>query len=145
MYIGGVGTDNKIHKSNFTGNNATEYGGAIYWKASAGEIIGSEFTNNLATIGGAIFLNGVSQNTNITNTTFKSNTAVKRGGAIDCNAQNIGIYNLTFDSNYAGEYGGALCREAGATGGHGDYNNFTNNHAGIAVAGLAVYIRRKRL
>ncbi|MBR6023704.1 MAG: Ig-like domain repeat protein, partial [Methanobrevibacter sp.] len=137
LYVGGVGTENKVHGSIFEGNNATGYGGGIYWVAHEGEIFNSQFTNNWAEYGGGIYLNGRSANTNITNTTFKSNTALKNGGAIDCNASNIGIYNLTFDSNIAGEYGAALCREVGATSGHGTNNTFKSNYAGISGAALA--------
>ncbi|MBE6506261.1 MAG: hypothetical protein E7Z73_11135, partial [Methanobrevibacter millerae] len=137
IYVGGVGTENKVHESTFEGNNATGYGGGIYWIAYEGEIINSSFTRNAAEYGGAIYLNGRSGNTNITNTTFTSNNATKNGGAIECNASNIGIYNLTFTSNYAGEYGAALCREVGAIYGHGTNNTFRANHAGISGAALA--------
>ena len=136
VYVGGVGTANKIHTSTFEGNNATDCGGAIYWRAYEGEIFESNFTNNRATYGGAIYLNGVSNNTIIVNSTFKYNNATKNGGAIECNASNIGIYNLTFERNYA-EYGAALCREIGATKGHGYNNTFIANHAGISGAALA--------
>ena len=137
VYVGGVGTNNKIHKSIFTGNNATDHGAGVYWRASAGEIKDSEFTSNSACYGGGIYLNGVSANTNITNVVFKSNRAVKNGGAIECNASNIGIYNILFDSNYAGGYGAGLCRETGATNGHGTNNTFISNHAEISGGALA--------
>jgi len=137
LYVGGVGTHNTIYRSVFERNNASSYGAGIYWIAAAGEIDECNFTSNSAVYGGGIYLNGRSSNTNITNSIFKLNNATKNGGAIECNAQNIGIYNLTFDNNYAGEYGAALCREEGATQGHGNHNNFTNNHAGIAGAALA--------
>ena len=137
LYVGGVGTNNKVHSSIFKGNNATDYGAGIFWRASAGEISNSKFESNEAVYGGGIYLNGVSANTNITNSTFKFNKAVKCGGAIESNAANIGIYNITFDSNYAGEYGAALCRESGSTNGHGKNNTFINNHAGISGAALA--------
>ena len=137
LYVGGEGTENKVHRTIFQGNNATGYGGAIYWVAYVGEIHNSEFTKNNAEYGGGIYFNGRSANTNLINITFKSNGAVKNGGAIDCNASNIGIYNITFEENYAGEYGAALCRELNATGGHGRNNTFLRNHAGISGAGLA--------
>lgn len=137
VYVGGVGTDNKVYRSVFEGNNATVYGGAIYWIAGKGEIKESNFTNNRAVYGGGIYFNGQSANTTLTGVIFKYNNATKNGGAIDCNAKNIGIYNITFESNYAGEYGAALCRESGATGGHGTINTFISNHAGIAGAALA--------
>ena len=137
LYVGGAGTENKVHTSVFEGNNATGYGGGIYWVAYAGEIIDTNFTRNSAMYGGGIYLNGRSGNTNLTNVVFKSNNATKNGGAMDCNATNVGIYYLLFEDNYAGEYGAALCRESGATSGHGHHNVFNYNHAGIAGAGLA--------
>ena len=137
LYVGGIGTHNLVHESVFESNTATGYGAGIYWIAQAGEIRGSNFTNNSARYGGGIFFNGRSANTNVTDSIFMFNNATKNGGAIECNASNIGIYNLTFDSNYAGEYGAALCREAGATGGHGTNNTFIANHADISGAGLA--------
>ncbi|WP_296887139.1 Ig-like domain repeat protein [uncultured Methanobrevibacter sp.] len=137
IYVGGEGTENKVHESIFRGNNATDYGGAIYWVAYTGEIYNSEFTQNNARWGGGIYFNGRSSNTNVINSTFKSNSAVKNGGAIECNASNIGIYNLTFEENIAGEYGAASCREIEATGGRGTNNTFIRNHAGISGAALA--------
>ncbi|MBR1611664.1 MAG: hypothetical protein IJ672_09345, partial [Methanobrevibacter sp.] len=137
LYVGGIGTHNRVHESVFEGNNATGYGAGIYWIAQAGEIRGSNFTNNSANYGGAIFFNGRSANTHVTDSIFKLNNATKNGGAIECNASNIGLYNITFTSNYAGEFGGALCREAGATSGHGRNNSFIENHADISGAGIA--------
>ena len=137
LYVGGVGTQNKVHESIFSGNNATSYGGGIYWIAYEGEIRDSEFISNSAEYGGGIYLNGKSANTNISNTKFKFNNAVKNGGAIDCNATQMNLTNTLFESNYAGEYGAALCREANATGGHGKNNTFISNHAGISGAALA--------
>jgi len=137
LYVGGVGTQNKVHESIFSGNNATSYGGGIYWIAYEGEIRGSEFISNSAEYGGGIYLNGKSANTNISNTKFKLNNAVKNGGAIDCNATQMNLTDTLFESNYAGEYGAALCREANATGGHGKNNTFISNHAGISGAALA--------
>ncbi|WP_296878470.1 Ig-like domain repeat protein [uncultured Methanobrevibacter sp.] len=137
IYVGGVGTENKIHESLFDGNIATGYGAGVYWIAHEGEIVNSTFTRNSAVYGGGIYLNGRSNYTNITNTKFTYNNATKNGGAIDCNAEYVGIYNLTFEHNYAGEYGAALCRESGARYGHGHHNVFNYNHAGIAGAALA--------
>ncbi|WP_058738266.1 Ig-like domain-containing protein [Methanobrevibacter millerae] len=137
LYVGGEGTTNKIYDSKFEENNAGNNGGAIFWRAYAGHIAYSNFTSNFANYGGAIYLNGVSSNTNITHVIFKSNNATKNGGAIDCNSTRMNLTYTLFESNYAGEYGAALCRESGATNGFGFYNNFTSNHAGIAGAALA--------
>ena len=137
LYVGGEGTTNKIYDSKFDENKAGNDGGAIFWRAYAGHIADSNFTRNSANYGGAIYLNGVSSNTNITHVIFKSNNATKNGGAIDCDATHMNLTYTLFESNYAGEYGAALCRESGATSGFGEYNNFTSNHAGIAGAALA--------
>ena len=137
LYVGGEGTTNVIYNSLFDDNDAENNGGAVYWRAYAGHIAYSNFTSNDAVNGGAIYLNGVSSNTNITHVIFKYNNATKNGGAIDCNATRMNLTYTLFESNYAGEYGAALCREKGATSGFGGYNNFTSNHAGIAGAALA--------
>ena len=137
LYVGGEGTTNRIYDSKFEENTAGNDGGAIFWRAYAGHIADSNFTKNTANYGGAIYLNGVSSNTNITYVIFKSNNATKNGGAIDCNSTRMNLTYTLFDSNYAGEYGAALCRESGATSGFGGYNNFTSNRAGIAGAALA--------
>ena len=137
LYVGGVGTKNRVHDSVFKGNNATGYGAGIYWVAYEGEISDTNFTDNSAEYGGGVYLNGRSANTNLTRVIFKGNKAVKNGGAIECNASNIGIYYLLFEDNYAGEYGAVLCREINATSGHGHHNVFNNNHAGISGAALA--------
>ena len=138
VYIGGSGEMNKIQNSIFTDNIATENGAGICWNGSAGEIAGSEFYNNTAANGGAIYLTGEDTKANIINSTFKYNNATKKGGAIDCNAENIGIYNITFNSNYAGEYGAALCVESGEIGNIAKNNTFKNNHAGISGGAIAL-------
>ena len=137
VYVGGEGTTNKIYNSNFTSNVASHNGGAVYWRAYAGHIEYSNFTLNSATNGGAIYLNGVSSNTNITHVIFKENFATENGGAIDCNSTRMNLTYTLFDTNRALKYGAALCREKGATNGMGEYNNFTSNYAGIAGAALA--------
>ena len=137
VYVGGVGTTNRIYASNFTSNVAEMNGGAVYWRAYAGHIEDSNFTLNSAVNGGAIYLNGVSSNTNITHVIFDDNFALQNGGAIDCNSTRMNLTYTLFKNNYAGQYGAALCRETGATNGFGHHNNFTSNHAGIAGAALA--------
>ncbi|WP_296789228.1 Ig-like domain repeat protein [uncultured Methanobrevibacter sp.] len=137
IYVGGVGTTNKIYNSNFTSNVAYNNGGAVYWRAYAGHIEYTNFTLNSAINGGAIYLNGVSNNTNITHAIFTDNNALGNGGAIDCNSTKMNLTYTLFESNYAGAYGAALCREQGATNGSGHHNEFKYNHAGIAGAALA--------
>ena len=137
IYVGGTGENNGIYSSDFTDNSANSHGGAVDWRASAGEVIDSNFTRNTAEYGGAIYLNGVSANSKVRGVIFTNNSALKNGGAIDCNATKMNLTNTLFEDNYAGEYGAALCRETGATGGFGYNNTFIRNEAGIAGAALA--------
>ncbi len=138
IYVGGEGYTNFIYNSNFTKNHANGgYGGAIDWIASIGHIYDTNFRYNTADNGGAIYIGGATAAHSIMrNVVFSHNSAVYNGGAIDCNASGMNISNILFEYNEA-NYGAALCREGAATGGFGDYNNFTNNHARIAGAALA--------
>ena len=148
IFVGEKGSSNYIYNSTFDGNRAVaedehgvhggySHGGAINWLSAAGHILYSNFTNNEADYGGAIYLNGKSNNTIMDHIIFDGNIANKNGGALDWNAQNGQLFNCSFISNYAGEYGAALCREPEATGGSGKDNSFEYNHAGIAGAALA--------
>ena len=144
VFVGEKGSDNYIYNSTFENNKAISeheneeaYGGAINWLSAAGNILYSNFTNNYADYGGAIYLNGKSNNTLMDHIIFKGNNATKNGGALDWNSQNGQLFNCSFISNYAGEYGAALCREVEATGGNGRDNVFEYNHAGKSGAALA--------
>ena len=136
IYVGGTGESNVIYYSDFKDNEAGDHGGAINWIASAGEIKYSNFTENSANYGGAVYLNGVSSHSELTNLIFTSNTARENGGAIDCNATMMNLTNTQFISNHA-KYGAALCREANATGGFGFNNTFIANEASVSGAALA--------
>ena len=139
VYVSGAAASNNVSYSvfenNWVANKINGTGGAIDWLASAGLLTHSNFTNNTAAYGGAVYLNGISHNSNISNSIFTSNYAYKNGGAIDWNATNGGLFNNQFISNNA-EYGAALCREVGARGGNGTNNTFTSNHARISGAAL---------
>ena len=141
VFVGEKGTSNYIYKSRFEQNNATGsngegYGGAIDWLAASGHIIYSNFTKNYADYGGAVYLNGKSNNSVIDHVIFDGNEANYNGGAIDWDAQNGNLTNTTFKNNKA-QYGAALCRETGATGGSGKDNIFEYNHAYKSGAALA--------
>ncbi|MBQ8017447.1 MAG: Ig-like domain repeat protein [Methanobrevibacter sp.] len=90
-----------------------DYGGAIYWSGSNGQVINSTFKNNYADdTGGAIYWAG--SNGKITNSHFDNNTAYNgQGGAIYApkNANGITISNSNFTNNKvlgSAGYGGAL-------------------------------------
>ena len=135
IYVGGNEV-NYIYLSSFVKNEAEGKGGAIDWVSSIGHIFDSNFTSNTAQYGGALYLGGSSEDTIIHNVTFRSNVAVENGGAIDCDSGRMNLTDTLFDLNIA-KYGAALCREGYSTGGFGDNNNFTNNHAYIGGAALA--------
>ena len=124
------GYNGTIRNSNFTHNyalgvnNATSVmgevtyggdGGAVIWTGSLGIVDNCNFNENeAAKRGGAVFLQGTSED-NCTNTTFKnsnftSNVAGTNGGAIDWNkgARNGIVYNVTFIDNTAKRSGGAI-------------------------------------
>ena len=143
IFVGEKGTSNYIYGSSFDNNKAIaeeegeiSHGGALNWLSAAGHILYSNFTNNEADYGGAIYLNGKSNNTVMDHLIFDNNHAEFNGGAIDWNAQNGQLYNTTFIYNTA-QYGAALCREAEATGGSGKDNVFEYNHAYKGGAALA--------
>ena len=121
-----------VNNCNFTNNLAYNDGGAIYCEAASVTLTDSNFTNNSAGYGGAIFNNG---SLTINNCNFTNNTAInysdypysdKDGGAIYNNG-NLSANNCVFTNNSAERYGGAICFEEG--------NviltdcNFTNNMA----------------
>ncbi|HIU73038.1 MAG TPA: autotransporter domain-containing protein [Candidatus Aphodousia faecipullorum] len=106
--------------SSFTGNSATEFGGAIYVDQSSSVVVDNiEFTDNSVESedkgnGGAIFsLNG---NVQVNESTFTKNTSERNGGAIaiasdnvrDDSVQQLSISNSEFVSNTAKQKGGAV-------------------------------------
>ena len=117
-----------INETNYT------YGGAIYTNART-NITNTEFTNNNASYGGAIYFTR-NDTSNITNSKFTNNIAANRGGAIYNNASStLDITNTIFDKNSHtnttkannNDYGGAAIFSEGGL--HITSTNFTNNHA----------------
>lgn len=90
----------KVVDSDFVGNIATNFGGAMY-NASKLVVSDSEFSENDAYVGGAMFLASGSD-TAIDQTNFEANTA-DFGGAIytATGIKNIDITNSTFTNNVA--------------------------------------------
>ena len=125
-YYGGavfwLGDNGCISDCNFTGNTAVRRGGAVHWgdtetepdsqsdyeKAKNGTITRSNFINNTAAQGGAVFW--FANDGNITdNCYFKDNNATAEGGAVYWKGNKGHISNkCTFTDNEAITYGGAI-------------------------------------
>ena len=161
-YYGGavfwIGNDGRISDCNFTGNTAIRRGGAVHWgdtetesesqsdytKAKNGIITRSNFINNTAAQGGAVFW--FANDGKITdNCYFKDNNATGEGGAVYWKGKNGYISNkCTFTDNEAIIYAGAIFWQ-GDDGTLTDNCRFINNSAytqgadGIYRGGGAIF------
>jgi len=88
------------------GINLTSDGGAIYLNASHAIISNSEFSDNSAANGGAVFVSNNAVNSTITKTNFRNNNVSSKGGAISWNANDGTIDDVSFKDNYAVSGGG---------------------------------------
>ena len=138
VYVGGQGESNNIYYSTFDENKAIGGdGGAVNWIAAGGKILYSNFTANTADYGGGLFIAGQASESEVSHVIFRENKAVHNGGAMESNATGVALTFTDFIENEAGDFGAALCRESGATGGHGHNVTFIKNYAGIGGAALA--------
>ena len=97
--------DTIITDCNFTNNKANNYGGAIHTTGGdAPHIVNCNFNDNTANIGGAITLDGL--NSIVSQSNFSNNSAVQ-GGAIYGLRSFIRVDECEFNSNSA-DYGGAI-------------------------------------
>ena len=71
-----------ITNSTFYGNKASRQGGAIYINSSNITIKSCEFTNNIASGGGALFATGINISLTVAHSRFSNNTAKGTGGAV---------------------------------------------------------------
>ena len=133
IYVSPESDGCKVLNSVFEGNHAVNQfsgnGGAIDWLGTNGTVFNSNFTNNNAFDGGAIFVGSATGHTNITGSTFTGNSAHNNGGAINMNASSVTLNASNFHDNYADKNGGALY-----VGGEGITNyvsssTFVNNSA----------------
>ena len=120
--------------SNFTDNNASK-GGAIYALGDL-NLTGCEFIKNTAEVGGAVYFN---ETCTVTNCNFTNNSAISEGGAVYF-LQFGTVENCNFTNNSAANHGGSLYfRQTGTV----ENCNFTNNKATAkpngAGSGGAVY------
>ncbi len=84
-------------------------GGAVYHAGGQLTIdAGTDYTQNIANIGGAIAVVGSSASMNVVNTTFNQNIALASGGAITSNEGNVEVENSSFSNCSSQDSGGAL-------------------------------------
>ena len=104
-YIG-TGLLSKHANSNFTGNTATDYGGAVYFYQGTGTVSNCNFINNTASYwGGAIYFYDNSIG-NVTNCNFTNNSA-NYGGSVYFYQGTGSMTNCNFTDNSANN-GGAV-------------------------------------
>ena len=110
----------------FANNVATNSSGALGWvEKQNGTVFNSQFINNTAPLGGAIYVNEGNNFTVEASKFIKNNASI--GGAIYLTGGDGIIANSTFDRNSASEDGGAIYLK-GSEGILVD-SNFTNNRA----------------
>jgi predicted outer membrane repeat protein len=109
----------KVIGNHATGNQAgSGYGGGILietqsngqggWLAGKLTVTNSEFSNNLAFDGGAIYSSKYSQKLTITDSVFHGNQVRHHGGALFIDATITELFGTKILSNYANRYGGGL-------------------------------------
>ena len=97
IYFSNSATSGTVTNCNFTNNNASEYGGAVWM--SSGNVTNCNFTNNTAKWGGAVWISSG----NVTNCNFVDNSA-NRGGAIFSMEQYTAADTCIFKRNSGGDF-----------------------------------------
>ena len=132
-----------IHKSVFLGNHRqTANFGVLHFKLTHVALTDSGFSNNTASLGGA--LHSDSSIIDITNTVFLDNHARKFGGAIFSYKSRLTMTKCDFEHNSAEDSGGAVYLQEyiGGTPIGVHYHsfiadsNFISNHAGRSGGGV---------
>ena len=133
------GADGTLRDSNFTRNSARQEGGAVYWSGinygsnpnagNRGVLSGSNFINNSAGNGGAVFWNGA--NGRLSGSNFIGNNA-SNGGVVYWKAYKGTLSGSNFTSNSASVDGGAVYWAG--TNGNLTGSNFIGNNASYGGA-----------
>ena len=132
IFIGEDGYDNHVSDNYFLKNNAPT-GGAVYWNAVSGSLTDSYFIGNDATEeGGAVYWNANLGTLSVSD--FKDNSA-KKGGAVYWQGESGSLTDSNFTGNNATEEGGALF--VNYYGKSIEDSNFTSNSA---IDGGAIYM-----
>lgn len=118
-----------VENSQFTGNTASDFGGAVFnASGSTFNVVGSIFTNNSASLGGAVYGSGII----FDESTFTGNGA-QAGGAVFADA--ILVSESTFAENSASAGGAILAQNYSAIAG----STFVENVAGSIGGAVATY------
>ncbi len=112
--------------SRFTNNVAEAYGGALNSWDSEINIVGSEFSGNMAGDGGAI--GSAFSVVTISDSSFDGNTVESTGGALQVFNGSAYVTDTTFSGNKAAEDGGVINVFAGTVEQSG--NSFSDNAGG---------------
>ncbi|WP_458405544.1 hypothetical protein [Methanobrevibacter sp.] len=137
-YVGGTVSIRLNSNTNFedckfinnTVDSSNGRGGAVYLMNNAYGYVDfktTEFINNSATNGGAVYVGSGWYNTEITGSKFINNSA-ESGGALYVYDSTIEVNNSDFEENGAVRSGGAIYLYGGSTADI-DNSNFTNNSA----------------
>lgn len=131
-----------VNNCTFSGNSASDYGGAIENYGGTMTVTGCTFTGNTADANGGAIENCYGGSLTVNNSTFIGNTAVGKtpysdgyGGAIDNYYSTAWVNNCIFRSNSA-HYGGAIFNDVSTL--HVMGGTFTGNNAGYG-AGIYNY------
>ena len=126
------------HDSNQQSGVSGYGGGAIYWMGSDGSIVNTNFTDNMANTGGAIYYTTDANNQKISDLSFINNSAkttpssvsslTPHGGAIYWMSENGTVKNVNFTDNFANMSGGAIYYKNAKNQSISD-SSFTNNTA----------------
>ena len=108
IYVGSASGKINITKSTFKDNYALAVGGAVSLSASSVTINQSNFYNNKALEGGALYVGGKGETNYVYNSVFEGNNATDgNGGAINWMASSGTIVNSNLTNNNA-YYGGGI-------------------------------------
>ncbi|KYQ91245.1 putative transmembrane protein [Tieghemostelium lacteum] len=113
MIIGSQMNEVMFINCKFLNNKSMRYGALSWGPLGGGRFENCQFTNNQAVTGhgGAIHMNNMNSRTDIINSKFLGNKAVK-GGALYASLSNLVIQSTTFSNSTASADGGALFLES---------------------------------
>ncbi len=92
-------TNLTVSGMSFTGNTATNAGGAIYSTTGSLTVLDSTFANNTAPAGSAIFNNSTNNLLSVEYSTFTGNTATNAGAIHSVYGAPLSVYNTTLSGN----------------------------------------------
>jgi hypothetical protein len=130
---------NCVFDNNWVENEVNGHGGAIEWYSEKGTVYNSNFTNNHAYDGGAIYVGSGSGEINVTDSTFRDNYALTTGGAISIDASSVTVNGSNFYDNNAVN-GGALYVGGDGTTNYVYSSIFEGNKANGGVGGAIDWV-----